>query len=227
MNLNFPSKLNAATSIKDALVFMEPFWDSGVPRFGEKNAPGWSSCVGTSAPTIATDAALSDFSDEENVIVQNGTELAEVWLKLEQFREAHYLLPYHGTDDLLDPERMVLLDDVRPFLFRFQRNAAHEHLFVIGISNFLTLLHCPMLRNFSTESYGWQAGMVSLLEAPLTNLFAYWSESHFCAVAPDSYCYNLFSPYETTWTEQVRLYFFSGRIEIFVRVQGRFDVLID
>ena len=202
-NLNFPSKLNPSTSLKDSLVFMEPFWDSGVPRFGEKNALGWSSCIGA-ATTIPDDSAPSDFPEEENFLVKNSSSLPELWIKLENFRQKRFLLPYHGTDEVLDPDRMVLFDDVQPFLFRFsQRTLPKEHLFVGVIANFLITLQCPMLRNFSTESYGWQVGTTSLFEAPLTNLFAYWSESHFSAVSPDSCCVNLLSPYQLSWSDQV------------------------
>ncbi|OQV11905.1 Protein NRDE2-like protein [Hypsibius exemplaris] len=199
MNLNFPAKLSSAIPLKDALVFMEPFWDSGVPRFGEKGALGWDKSTTAGPPSDATPV---DFPDEEDKLVHSSSSLAELWMKLEKFRQERYLLPYHGTEDIIDPERMVLFDDIKPFLFRFQRDADNEPVFFTAVTNCLVLLRCPLLRNFSTESHGWRALMSSILEAPMTFLFSYWSESHACAVPTDSYCSPLFGSYQMSWADQ-------------------------
>lgn len=47
IELNFftPQHLSPSAPLQDWLAFFEPFWDSGLPRFGEKGALGWSEAM--------------------------------------------------------------------------------------------------------------------------------------------------------------------------------------
>eukprot|EP00118_Oscarella_pearsei_P007918 m.39800 g.39800 ORF g.39800 m.39800 type:complete len:1075 (+) comp32822_c0_seq3:5-3229(+) len=110
--------------------FLETFWDSGVPRFGQQGAKGWKKWNTEQKQGRSSDStevmAAGDGSDppkEPNCV---GLGLTEAWLAVEQHREDWGWLPWQPDaskgetdDDLADPDRMVLYDDVSPSLFKF------------------------------------------------------------------------------------------------------------
>lgn len=124
---------------KQKIAFFEPFWDSGAPRLGEKGAVGWSQWMQTSQnqqtakPLSLIDAhflAHSEsvqacFNTEDTVEQQDpelsliaGHPLSDAWLHLENYRQQEDALPYRGPEeDLTDPERAVLFEDVSQFMF--------------------------------------------------------------------------------------------------------------
>lgn len=126
--------------------YMEEFWNSDDPRFGEDGALGWHGWLQKklSKPLGLFDASKyseilkgadktnsieinkttplaekEDFEDVELVLI-NGLPLNEAWMKLECHRDQRDCLPGHMNDESAlddDPDHMVLYDDVMESLF--------------------------------------------------------------------------------------------------------------
>ena len=148
---------------KQKIAFFEPFWDSGAPRLGEKGASGWKQWMAAaqagqslqSLSLINADflTASSDMAGEEKMTEDNeggedpeltlvaSRSLPEAWLSLEACRDQHDVLPYQGPEeDLTDPERAVLFEDVSQCLFTLQ----DDHLLVRLVLQFLQFLGAPI-----------------------------------------------------------------------------------
>lgn len=126
--------------------YMEEFWNSDEPRFGEDGALGWHGWLQEklSKPLGLFDVSeysdilkgadknksieasetsplveKEDFEDVELVLI-NGLSLNEAWMKLECHRDQRDCLPGRMNDESAvddDPDRMVLYDDVMESLF--------------------------------------------------------------------------------------------------------------
>ena len=136
-NLCRPAELdNEDLPSKAWLEFFEPFWDSGVPRFGEPEAPGWCNWMKTTqqsglklgvvATSLCGKAVEEPDVDAEEVdpevALVSGLSLPEAWLQLERRRTREEGLPWRplqegSEEDCTDPERMVLFDDVSQCTF--------------------------------------------------------------------------------------------------------------
>ena len=135
-NLCRPAELDTEDlPSKASLEFLETFWDSGVPHFGEPDAPGWCNWmkttqrsgrklgeVATSLCGKSTEEVDADEVDPEVALV-SGLSLSEAWLQLECLRTKEEGLPWRphqegSEEDCIDPERMVLLDDISQCVFR-------------------------------------------------------------------------------------------------------------
>ena len=139
---------------KQKIAFFEPFWDSGAPRLGEEGAVGWSQWMQasqsgqTARPLSLIDAYFlthpeppntegeSEDRDPELALI-SGQPLPEAWLHLESYRQQHDALPYRGSDDdLTDPERAVLFEDISQCMFTVD----DSHLLLTLILQFLQFL---------------------------------------------------------------------------------------
>ncbi|XP_075534247.1 nuclear exosome regulator NRDE2 isoform X5 [Dermacentor variabilis] len=149
LSLRCPPQLSEAP-LSEALALLEPFWDSGAPRFGDRGALGWAHLMqlGGQAALEAATAQQGTQGEEcqrlEDEIVSRRPSLADAWLALESLRDLHQWQPYRP--DLVseevtseDPERMVLFEDVGPALFRLRQPAAKLHLFRAWFSLLLGL----------------------------------------------------------------------------------------
>ena len=132
--------------------FFEPFWDSGAPRLGEPGAVGWSQWVQGSQsqqptkplafidthifPVPELNMSDSDGEDPEISLI-SGCTLPEAWVRLENYRQQNDTLPFRGSDDdLTDPERTVLFEDVCQSLFSLGDHSLQLQL-VLGYLQFL------------------------------------------------------------------------------------------
>jgi tetratricopeptide (TPR) repeat protein len=134
-NLACASDISSVETSRERAAFFEPFWDSGAPRLGETGAVGWGQWMEASQsqthakPLVFIDATFlatshlpqssdtNEGSDPELELIA-GCSLPEAWLRLENQRQANDALPFRGSeDDLSDPERAVLFEDVSQSLF--------------------------------------------------------------------------------------------------------------
>ena len=135
-NLCSPASLSSADiSVKERMEFLEPFWDSGAARIGEPGAKGWRSWVEHDKREFPdfgllklqqiwseTDTLSPSSADDQEMELVKEKALAEAWISVETFRELQHHLPWKPSkegeaDSLDDPDRMVLFDDVSPYLF--------------------------------------------------------------------------------------------------------------
>lgn len=202
INLNFPENLDANIPLKNALVFFEPFWDSNVPRFGMKNSQGWGVVMERKSQIPPGEQETSQFEEEENTLIKSGSSTVDLWIKLERFRQERFLLPYTGSEDPTDPERIILFDDISPLLFKIPHEPTNEHVLFSMVMNFLMILRCPLNRSYSTRSYVWRATIPLLLDYPLVSFFGSWSESHLSGMNSDTYSSALFQQFGSTWTDE-------------------------
>jgi len=158
-NLCYPPSLSADISMREVIAFLEPFWDSGAARIGEVGAVGWKnwvehesdkekdatllglvqlSQIWNEGDTQATEASIND--DQEMKIVREHP-LSESWVKLETYRESQHHLPWKlpidsTADTNEDPDRLVLFDDITPYLFRVKTEESRL-LLLLHFLNFL------------------------------------------------------------------------------------------
>ena len=138
---------------KQKIAFFEPFWDSDAPRLGEDGALGWGQWMQTSQShqtasplsLIDTHFLLQPFEDDSEeqdpeLSLVTGCSLHDAWLRLESHRQQQDTLPYRGPEeDLSDPERAVLFEDVSPCLFTVSDVQLQLHL-VLQYLQFLGVL---------------------------------------------------------------------------------------
>ena len=161
-NLCCPPSLSADISVREAIAFLEPFWDSGTARIGEVGAEGWKNWVESESDkqkgtillgliqlsqvwneddTLVTEVDTSDDKEMELVCEHP---LSEAWIKLEAFRESQHHLPWKLPTDSTadtneDPDRLVLFDDITPYLFRVKT----EESCLLLLLHFLNFLGVP------------------------------------------------------------------------------------
>ncbi|XP_055329177.1 nuclear exosome regulator NRDE2-like isoform X2 [Paramacrobiotus metropolitanus] len=207
-NLRFPENLAANTPIKDALVFFEPFWDSGAPRFGSENARGWNNVMKTKDQSIPKNNLDNSVDSDENQLIKDSSSVMELWLKLERYRQNRFLLPFSGDDEPTDPERVVLFDDIESYLFRFPldlQSSDYQDITFFMVIISLNVLRCPLPRCFSTRSCAWRTMLADMLENPWTTLFGNWSEAHANGALPDSFALPLLQPLANGWADSETL----------------------
>ena len=124
-----PDVASTTASSQERAAFFEPFWDSGAPRLGEVGAVSWSQWLESTQhkhptkplsfldthflpPHTHSDSGEEDGEDPEINLI-SGCSLPEAWVRLENYRQRNDSLPFRGSeDDLSDPERAVLFEDV-------------------------------------------------------------------------------------------------------------------
>jgi hypothetical protein len=140
--------------IKDWITFFEPFWDCGSARFGEDGALGWDQVMAKKkAENLPKDPKLNSLIDEEeNKIVREKLDKNLVWLKFELLRQSYHWLPSRSdAEDIEDPERIVVSDDVIQMLVRL-RTIDSKYLLVKQFLSFLSVKTDKSLK--SDESFG-------------------------------------------------------------------------
>lgn len=155
-NFHCPDELKSlSVSLGDKIKYFEPFWDSGVPRFGEDGAKGWkawfkeqqeekakeSSCEkstcgflgGGGIFTIEEKAHKTvEEETESELSLIRGKDPHVAWGHLEAFREQEHFLPWRPSEsDQEEPEDMdcvVLFDDISSFLFHLNKETSKVSL---------------------------------------------------------------------------------------------------
>ncbi|KAF9957415.1 hypothetical protein BGZ72_001840 [Mortierella alpina] len=131
------------------------FWDSELPRFGEKDAKGWSHYV-TEDDEVAMESQLENiklpprdapndellkaFADNDMDRYQYGR-----WAKLEKELNNACWFPIRTTDDLPDqleddPYGIILFEDIRPFIVSLYSAEARQQF----VDCMLTFLGLPI-----------------------------------------------------------------------------------
>lgn len=95
----------------EALSAFEEFWDSEVPRIGEKGSQGWDRFT-------ANNGEPADSRKDSDFIPEDGAELPSAWAKLEHRRALECRVAARTTDEVDegDPYRVILFSDVRSSL---------------------------------------------------------------------------------------------------------------
>ena len=146
-NMFCPASLVHADKPRSArLAFFDAFWDSGVGRIGTALAPGWkhwqantgkADCTVTDPssdmPCLGKEEAveISSMDEEEaleEALVEQCESKSSAWVKTEQSREVRHWAPWTSDAECDDPDRCVLVDDVRPMLFSLSSEELHLRL---------------------------------------------------------------------------------------------------
>ncbi|KAK3713719.1 hypothetical protein QZH41_020706, partial [Actinostola sp. cb2023] len=143
LNCLCPDELSTNTLSAGLTAFLETFWDSGQPRFGESGALGWKTWMDkttTDKKPLALesldfkkifkschpshDNETEDTAEKEEELIK-GLHKWEAWLKVEVSREQTQLKPWQPDqatgeteDDCEDPERIIIFDDISSSLFK-------------------------------------------------------------------------------------------------------------
>ncbi|GAA5834455.1 hypothetical protein JCM9279_004321 [Rhodotorula babjevae] len=106
----------------------ESFWDGEAPRVGESGARGWRATTDDDLPPEAAESASSGAVAEVDASLRPH----ERWALAERASAASARRPARATDaemdDSDDPYRVVLFDDVKPFLFLLSSPEATHQL---------------------------------------------------------------------------------------------------
>jgi len=147
----FSPPLPGYYSLEDKLALFEPFWESGVARFGEPGVAGWAKVMEDKDKPLtcyAPDSLSNDSEWEDKTLTDAGSlvDKASLWLELELGRERRHWLPWRSSEEEAeDPDRAVSFEDVSPFLFQFNEADQRLHLTL----NFLHFLGAQ----FDDESF--------------------------------------------------------------------------
>ncbi|KAF9991805.1 hypothetical protein BGZ79_003952, partial [Entomortierella chlamydospora] len=130
---------------------LEEYWDSELPRFGEKDAKGWTHYV-TEEDEVAVDNLLDitklpsmEAPTEELIkaFADNDVERYRYsrWAKLEKTLNTLCWFPIRTTDDMPDqldddPYGIIIFDDIRPFIVPLYTSEARQQ-YVDCMFNFL------------------------------------------------------------------------------------------
>lgn len=120
-NLFAPENFSKELPLSDMITLFEPFWDSGCPRFGEKNSLGWNKMSQMQSLSLASGNILN-IDELEDAVIFNEKNNAKIWYQIEDLRETYYWFPIkiHEYDQTDDIERSVSFEDISAYLFRFQ-----------------------------------------------------------------------------------------------------------
>ncbi|XP_072031350.1 nuclear exosome regulator NRDE2-like [Amphiura filiformis] len=174
LNCFCPDNLEGNTKLKGQVAFLETFWDSDEPRFGEKDAKGWKTWMmkkekGGWEEVPPQNTANTEDDDETSQTLDSSKPLWQVWLQEEISREQSHLLPWRPDtskgeteEDCEDPERMVLFDDISSILFKIQSQQEKYTL----ILRFLEFLGVNTALNPSSSSQTTPTSFHLTLEHP-------------------------------------------------------------
>ncbi|ORZ00282.1 NRDE-2, necessary for RNA interference-domain-containing protein [Syncephalastrum racemosum] len=130
-------------TFEDKLSEFEAYWDSELPRFGEKDAKGWAEYYTTNYD----DSALPKHNDEDDADMDSDEEGLGAWIRHEDATDRKHRLPVRlgdidpdAVDD--DPYMVALFDDVKTLLFSVTTYEAKQGL-VYSILVFLGLPFTP------------------------------------------------------------------------------------
>lgn len=109
-------------SLEDRLALFEPFWDSGVARFGEPGVVGWRKVMENKTNMANPESHAQSSEIEDQILHEAGNRVAQtrLWLEFEKARERRHWCPWRSNEEEAeDPDRMVTFDDISPYLFQF------------------------------------------------------------------------------------------------------------
>ena len=199
-NLCCPHELIQET-FKTRLEFFETYWDSGCPRFGEKDALGWNNWtmanqrgspnssklglldVSAFLEIAESETRESDLDEEDvdpDVLMIAGQSVPQAWLTLEVHRTVEQCLPWRpdetkgeSEEDCTDPDRLVLFDDISPTLFDIREPVSQLKL-VLG---FIQLLGGPVSASTSQQTATAMESLNQISLSLLNNLSCLSDES--------------------------------------------------
>ncbi|XP_033115800.1 nuclear exosome regulator NRDE2-like [Anneissia japonica] len=160
-NLFGSHEIDDSTPHNEQIAFLETFWDSEEPKFGEKDASGWNSWMQMKQKggwkQVTSPEETEEFDEvEDEKIPETCTGNWQAWLYLETAREQKHFLPWKpdpkkGTteEDCEDPERMVVFDDVSSFLFKIKSQDLQFNLLL----SFLRFLGVNVPLHGSSNNY--------------------------------------------------------------------------
>lgn len=181
-NLCLPSEVEGDISLQALRDFLEPFWDSGMPKFGDAGALGWSNWTKMSEGKAVNVQPLGllahkcisvekgeegsvEDGEEAEVALVSGLALPQAWIELEDHRMMHNCFPWQPDaaegetmDDCSDPDRIIAFDDVSQTLFRI----TDPDLKLDLVLSFLSFLGAPI---HSPAQFYLGAGTSSCLES--------------------------------------------------------------
>lgn len=136
----------------------EDWWESEVPRFGERNAKGWNRSLTDHVSTLPQDySRLRTQSSETHQwgqwTLQENLHSYRNWLPERSPEESSE--DTHENFDLNDSFRIVLFDDIRPFLYDI-RHITSKALLFRNLLLFLGVDACPKL--CSNAPHVWSDG---------------------------------------------------------------------
>ncbi|KAF9411003.1 hypothetical protein BGZ94_001464 [Podila epigama] len=151
--LNMPEQLKNA-SLSSKIGTLAQFWESELPRFGEKSAMGWAHYMTEEGEVVPTDELLNSLRqsleaetmDDLFKSFDEGDEqrsLLNQWAKTEKKINAAGWFPMRVTDPLPDelqndPYGIIMFEDIQPFIVEV-RTAEGRMQFVDSMFHFLGL----------------------------------------------------------------------------------------
>ncbi|XP_071785785.1 nuclear exosome regulator NRDE2-like [Asterias amurensis] len=157
LNCFCPSDIQQDTHLEGQVAFLETFWDSSKPRFGEKEAKGWANWMQKKSRGGWEEVKMpqvSEVDDEPSSPTATLTDIPlwQAWVQEEISREAQQFAPWspdetkgETEDDCEDPERMVLFDDISQVLFRLTSHQEKQFQLVCHFLEFLDVSVPPCL----------------------------------------------------------------------------------
>lgn len=203
LNLNFPNNedLKAKNVWKYTLSKLEEFWKSGVRRFGELGAQGWSNFLSsdnTSTSDSQESLTVSDneITDFEDIFFEKLNETASEsrnlrpnihWLFLESMRSKLYWLPWReetsDVEECDDVQRVVKLNEISPYLVKIPNEIfqsefeKHATNFRFIINNILLLREDFLPKTYTLDSILPTFTSMSLTESrTLLNEIYFWKK---------------------------------------------------
>lgn len=109
-------------------VAFESFWDGEAPRIGESGAKGWAATTDDDLPPEGAPAMTGDALAE----MDPSARVYERWASAERAAAVSSRRPARATDPEMDasddPYRVVLFDDIKPFLFLLSSRESSQQL---------------------------------------------------------------------------------------------------
>ncbi|KAL6049515.1 hypothetical protein QOT17_020395 [Balamuthia mandrillaris] len=151
------------------LKFFEAFWESETSRLGESDAKGWQAWIEATMQssktatdtTTTTKTSINEAKEEEKRKEEEeaGRSAFSKWAKEEDRLDSICILPQTSkntpTHLLTDPERVVLFEDIKHFLFSFAFLEDGERLLLFHFLRFMGLNHVSL--DFASTSTSFHA----------------------------------------------------------------------
>ncbi|XP_046346712.2 nuclear exosome regulator NRDE2-like [Haliotis rufescens] len=177
-NLFCPPNLTDTMTGDRAAVF-ESFWDSSIARFGEPGAAGWGAWRSRDKMVAETGGVTADPTEEaEEAIISKQMPTWKTWLEIETLRENSHWLPWRPDlskneteEDCEDLERLVLVDDITPVLFRVAEPEAQFRLVLcllrqLGVATWDVLSQLCLQQQEGTSASSMQLSLHKMCQLP-------------------------------------------------------------
>ena len=127
---------------------LEEFWESEVPRLGERAAPGWASWYLSKASQ-----PLAPSLQRVQPTLVSDLDLYRQWANQELESDRKACLPLRSDAEAADPYSTVLFSDIRPLMLNIKSRAA-KSAFRLAWLSFLGL-HTPGLSLTASRKLDW------------------------------------------------------------------------